>query len=299
MHKTSSKLLRWLIPVLLLLLLLLVSTLLALYGTARGSTQTTAAPTPYNPTPVPTAHLLPVITPAPTPNPSLIPETPLVWSYQSGSGVPIAQYTFGTPVPETEAVDPEYFSDTAFIGDSRTQGLQLYSGLKTATFLAGRSINVSSIYTDAVIPDGNGGYETILDALADRQYRKIYIMLGVNELGYSQDNFIALYGDLIDEIARLQPDALLYIQAIIPVSKTRGEGDPYYNNTRIRAFNAAIAEMAAAKGAYYIDTYGAFADEEGNLPEDATFDGVHFLRDYCERWLQYIQTHTIEPVDFA
>ena len=39
------------------------------------------------------------------------------------------------PVPESEAVDDGYFADAVFIGDSRTQGLRLYSGLKDTTWL--------------------------------------------------------------------------------------------------------------------------------------------------------------------
>lgn len=309
MRKPAGQILKRLVPALILLALFLVSSLLSLRSLARDQT---SSPTqePETPGPVPTAQ-----PPAPSPSPAQDPDPPVthtpasphlpgpkptpVYPYQNGSGIPISRYTFGTPVPETAAVEDSYFSDTVFVGDSRTEGFRLYSGLKSATILAGRSINVDSIHTEAVISDGKGGFQTIMDALGQGAYHKVYIMLGVNELGYSQDNFIDLYGKLLDEISALQPDALLYVQAIMPVSKARGENDPYYNNERIRSFNTAIAELAAAKGAYYIDTYAAFADEQGNLPDDAAVDGVHFLRDYCELWLQYLKTHTIEPAKIA
>lgn len=309
MRKSAGKTLKRLVPALILLGLFLVSSLLALRTSAQNNTPSptrapeTPGPSPTvpaaTPSPTPTQGLEPPVTQAPiSPAPSGPKPTP-VYPYKNGGGIPISRYTFGTAVPETAEVEDGYFADTVFVGDSRTEGFRLYSGLKTAAILAGRSINVDSIHTEAVIADGEGGFQTIMDALAQSTYRKVYIMLGVNELGYSQDNFIALYDKLIDEIVALQPDALLYIQAIMPVSKARAENDPYYNNERIRSFNSAIAELAAAKGAYYIDTYTAFADEEGNLPDDAAVDGVHFQRDYCERWLQYLKTHTIEPAEAA
>ena len=35
-----------------------------------------------------------------------------------------------TPVQESEPVDDSYFDDVAFVGDSRTDGFRLYSGLE-------------------------------------------------------------------------------------------------------------------------------------------------------------------------
>lgn len=38
------------------------------------------------------------------------------------------------PVPESEAVEDTYFQDVIFLGDSRTEGFSLYSGLKEGTY---------------------------------------------------------------------------------------------------------------------------------------------------------------------
>ena len=85
------------------------------------------------------------------------------------------------------SVDPTYFSDALFIGDSRTVGLCEYGSLKgNAAFLAKESINVYNIldkelwFTDN---DGEGWDATVEDTLKDRSFGKIYVALGVNELG--------------------------------------------------------------------------------------------------------------------
>ena len=39
------------------------------------------------------------------------------------------------PVPESALVEDTYFDDAVFLGDSRTDGLRLYSGLPHGTFL--------------------------------------------------------------------------------------------------------------------------------------------------------------------
>ena len=43
-------------------------------------------------------------------------------------------YTFGQSVPESEEVEESWFEDAVFLGDSRTEGLQLYSGLHEGDF---------------------------------------------------------------------------------------------------------------------------------------------------------------------
>ena len=49
------------------------------------------------------------------------------------------------PVPEGGPVEDTYFENIAFLGDSRTQGFQLYSGLKTGTYYAAVGATVESV----------------------------------------------------------------------------------------------------------------------------------------------------------
>ena len=49
-----------------------------------------------------------------------------------------------TPVPESEPVDDSYFDDVAFVGDSRTDGFRLYSGLERGTYFCVTGETVAS-----------------------------------------------------------------------------------------------------------------------------------------------------------
>ena len=131
----------------------------------------------------------------------------------------LLDYDYGTPVPESEAVGPEWFSDAVFIGNSLEQGFMLWSGLKTADIFAVQSISVANIGTDHVINAGGGTYLTILDAMARKNYQKVFIMLGINELSWaSKETFYEEYARVIDRIRELEPDAELYLQSITPVT---------------------------------------------------------------------------------
>ena len=91
-----------------------------------------------------------------------------------------------SPVPESAAVEDTYFSDVAFLGDSRTEGFYLYSGLKEGRFFYGVGATVASVFTQNSWKTGSGKKIPLLDALADAECRKVYVMLGVNELGWNK-----------------------------------------------------------------------------------------------------------------
>ena len=193
---------------------------------------------------------------------------------------------------QPEGVDDQYFDDAVFIGDSRTQGLMLYGGLPGGTtFYAAKGVNVGTV-GEATVKDG-GEDVTIYEALKRHTFGKVYIMLGVNELGWaSEKTFIARYGELLDEIRNSQPDAVLYVQSILPVSKTKSDSS-IYTNSRIDLYNNLIKQMCEEKQAVYLDVAEAVRDESGALPEEATVDGIHLKKDYCLKWTDYIRTHTV------
>lgn len=193
----------------------------------------------------------------------------------------------GPTAPEPYAED---FSDAAFVGDSRTEGLQIHTGLSAADFFTDVGLMVNEARTEEKIalPDGSRG--TVLDALGTRQYRRIYLMFGVNELGWDADSvFRDDYVELLEDIAALQPDAVLYVQTIFPVTKSKSQGDKVYNNDNVRRFNERIREAAEEAGAVLVETAALFDDGEGNLPEEAAGDGVHLTHSYYLQWLDYLR----------
>ena len=202
-------------------------------------------------------------------------------------------YDFSQSVPESEGVDDSYFDDAVFIGNSRTEGFMLYAGLTNATYLTAVGLMVDTIFTQ---PYAKVGEEkmTIIDALKTMDFSKVYIMLGLNELGWVYSSvYQEYYGRIIDTIREINPDAVIYIQSILPVSAEKSEKDEVYNNPRIQEFNGLLRQLAEEKEVYYLDVAEAVADETGCLPEGASFDGVHLMPEYCKKWRDYLKIHTI------
>lgn len=204
------------------------------------------------------------------------------------------EYDYSAPVPESEQVAKSYFDDAVFIGDSRTEGFMLSAGLSNATFYSHKGITVNTVFTEPAIKMGNSKV-SIMDALAKTDFSKVYIMLGINETGWVYSSlFIEKYAEIVDEIKKINPDAVIYVQQILPVSQKVSEEHRYVKNKRIRKYNTLLQEMAEEKEVYFVDVAKAVEDEKGVLPEDAAVDGIHLKKDYCKKWLEYLETHVVE-----
>ncbi|MGI5893122.1 MAG: GDSL-type esterase/lipase family protein [Candidatus Merdivicinus sp.] len=209
-----------------------------------------------------------------------------------------AAYDFSAPVPVTDPVEDSYFEDALFIGDSRTQGFILYSGLAEATAYADKGLSVDKVFTKEIVHE-NGADYTVTDALAHHpdEYKKVYLMFGVNELGWNYPNiFQSKYRDVVHAIQQSQPHAIIYVQSILPVSREKSNSSDIYTLERVNLFNDLLKQMAEEEKVCYLNVAEGVSDEEGYLPEDASTDGVHLNKAYCQIWLEYLKNHALtEP----
>ena len=188
-----------------------------------------------------------------------------------------------------EDVSADYFGDALFIGDSRTDGLQLYSGIDNATYFCTTGLNVFDVMQKEADVTGIGT-TTLSALLTNYTYGKIYFMLGLNELGNSMESIVTQYYDVVRQIHDLQPDAILFVQGNLHVGIERSSSDQYFNNARINALNYEISKLADNKSVFYIDANAYFDDEHGNLPSSMTFDQVHLYGKHYLEWAAWLQT---------
>lgn len=203
-------------------------------------------------------------------------------------------------VPQSAAVPDSYFDDAVFIGDSRTEGFMMYAGPEGADYFTLKGLNVETAFDKPAITIG-GNKVSVVDALKYGTYGKVYIMLGVNELGWAYSElFIKRYGELVEAIRRIQPNAEIYVQSILPVTKEKSEKDAIYNNANIKKYNDLIVQMTKDKGVHFLNVKEAVEDSSLCLPDRASTDGIHLNGEYCRKWMEYLRTHTVgrKGVDF-
>ena len=195
------------------------------------------------------------------------------------------------PLPFT-TVDESYFTDALFIGDSRLQGFGFWSGLP-ATYYCATGFQLYKYDTTKVVQTENGKVP-IFDAMPYDAFTKIYIKVGLNELGYgTEENFEAKYAELIEKLREYEPHAVIYVHAILPVTEAKSATDKAHNNPNIAVRNAGLEKFAKTQKAYFLDAGPVLSDLAGNLKPEMTSDGIHLKPEYMKIWRQYLCEHAI------
>ena len=198
-----------------------------------------------------------------------------------------------TQIPKKEqAKEPSenelkaFYSDSVFIGNSLVEALQVAGGESSAKYLAVKSLNVLDAMKRPFIGKSK---QTIKEVLPEIKCNKIFVMFGVNELGWPYPKvFGERYETLLTAIKKLQPNAKIYVQSILPCSKALAAEDKMYKKENIKQFNEAIQEAAKKAGCEYVEVGASVAGKDGYLPADAAVDGMHLKKAYNRKWITYL-----------
>lgn len=206
-------------------------------------------------------------------------------------------------------VKSNYFDDAVFIGDSVTVSFSLYVDkqredgqdcLGKASVVAAPSLGYANAiyypagYEDSRLPIYKGEQRNIEDCVADLGAKKVYIMLGMNDVANpDMDETIQLANQLISNIKEKSPSVQIYLQSVTPMIRSMYRDD--FDNSTIREFNRKLKEYACSNEHYYLDIYSAVADEDGYLQDEYCSDpedmGMHFNFTADKVWEDYLLAH--------
>ena len=191
------------------------------------------------------------------------------------------------PVSPFTTVNASYFDDALFLGDSHTAGFHDYAGLRNATYFTKNGLTVWDATKKSFI-ELDGKKVTLDEALGSQTFGKVYIMLGINELGSgSTESWCEQYKVIIDLVREKQPDAIIFIQSMFHTTQEKSDSS-YFKNEIINERNAAIAQLADNKSIFYLPVHTIFDDENGALRADYSGDGVHVRAPYYVEWRDYL-----------
>ena len=149
---------------------------------------------------------------------------------------------------EFQRVEMDYLDDALFIGDSRTSTLYEYAGWENTDFF----VKYGQMVWDVWENDMDG--VTLEQMLTSKQYGKIYIMLGINELGVgTPESFAAQFGSVVEQVRQFQPNAVIFVESIMHVTQSKDAENTYINNQEINARNEKLKELADNQTVFYID----------------------------------------------
>ena len=195
---------------------------------------------------------------------------------------------------ENGRVDMSYFDDVLFIGDSLTQGFQVYtSGISNASYAAYIGAGPRT-FIEGTVTNIDGETVKPIDEILAASPKKVYILLGTNAMETLTDEaFLEYYARFLEFLVpQLPEDTVYYIEAIPPVTQAKA-ADENFTLERIRGVNEKLALLAYQHGMHYLDLYGALCGEDGYLKaEYAADDGMHLNNEGYSAWREMLITHT-------
>ncbi len=209
-------------------------------------------------------------------------------------------------VSEGNAVSANYFDDAVFIGDSISVMLSYYEAsndrLGKAQFLTASSLGSANAMNPVTEKSKHPAYQgtkmKLQESVPLTGAKKMYIMLGMNDLYFGPQGASEKLTTLVESILASAPDVKVYVQSMTPVATAgttfRDDGHNY-NAVTIKQYNECLAAVCREKGWYFINVASVFADDNGYLIEDYCSDlngmGIHFTMAGCEKWVDYLYTH--------
>ncbi len=212
----------------------------------------------------------------------------------------IPTYDASDAVAASPAVGAEYFDDALFIGNSLMKVFShAVSDQIGGTHFVTIGLSVQTFFTKPFIPGGGDTLLTASEALETVEFSKVYLMFGANELAWpSPEGWAGIYGSIIDRIHEVNPDAVIYVQSVLPICHDKYIQSSEYqegvtNEAAVR-FNELLLLVCRDRGAHFVNVAEAVRTEEGGLIPEATNDGLHLNYTYCLHWLDYLKTHTVQ-----
>lgn len=200
---------------------------------------------------------------------------------QSDNGESVTEYT-----PKNTGDD--VFDNTLIIGDSRVEGLKLFCDMGNCAIFSKTGLSTIGLYYESVEVPGYGTY-TLDSLLQAKKFNKIYLSLGINEIGGDIDVIVQRYDDIVKRILTAQPDTTVVLMANLHIKKSRSDYDEVFQNSRMNALNNGMKGLCNGKNIVFIDPNVLFDDENGALGEDYASDDFHLQVFAYQMWGDWLR----------
>lgn len=174
---------------------------------------------------------------------------------------------------------PDLMGEIIFLGDSITE-----AGEWSELF------NNSAIINRGIAGDSTPELLKRLDEVLRAQPKKIFLMIGVNDLLFVGSNSVlSNYKKIVEQIKLKSPTSKLYLQSVLPVNREVSR-IPIANET-ILELNRGIQDIAKEAGLDYLDIHSLLKNEKGQLDEKYTSDGIHLNGTAYLTWTKAIEQY--------
>ncbi len=141
----------------------------------------------------------------------------------------------------------------------------------------------TDMYNRGISGDGTAGVLDRMDLILKAQPRKVFLMIGINDLLFiSKNEILENYEKILMSFKEKTSSTEVFVQSILPVNnEVKRIG---IKNTDIVELNNGIKTLASKFGYEYVDLHSQFKDETNMLKSSFTQDGIHLNAKGYQAW---------------
>lgn len=148
-----------------------------------------------------------------------------------------------------------------------------------------------------VINRGIGGDITYgvlkrLKDVTDRQPSKLFILLGINDIGKDIPDAVIAdnYLKIVKEVHAKCPQTKIYVESILPLNPTMPNFPQHYDKEEhVLSVNKLLKANAQPGNYTFIDIFHLFVDDDGRLKSQYSYEGLHLKPEAYVIWIDYLK----------
>jgi lysophospholipase L1-like esterase len=153
-------------------------------------------------------------------------------------------------------------------------------------------LNDTTVVNRGIGGDITYGVLKRLNDITDRQPSKLFILLGINDIGKDIPDAVIAdnYLKIVNEVHNKCPHTKIYVQSVLPLNPTMKNFPQHYDKEEhVLAVNKLLKANAEAGNYTFIDIFHLFVDGEGRLKSQYSYEGLHLRPEAYPIWAGYLK----------
>jgi lysophospholipase L1-like esterase len=153
-------------------------------------------------------------------------------------------------------------------------------------------LNDTTVINRGIGGDNSYGALKRLKDITDRQPSKVFILLGINDIGKDIPEVVTMdnYLKIVREIHTKCPQTKIYVQSVLPVNSTHPHFPQHYDKEEhVLALNKLLKANAQAGNYTFVDIFHLFVDADQRLDNRYTYEGLHLKPEAYVIWADYLK----------